>query len=552
MLSSHIFKFTLAPDRNRENRHQLNLWRAACVVFLLCVATAIVAPAQTFTLLATFEGANGDQPSSLVQGTDGNLYGTTYVGGDPCNNWAGCGTVFKLDPAAGITMLYSFTFPSDWPNGTYPAGPLVLATDGNFYGMTGTIGWQGTVFKIAPGETLTTLYTFCSLPNCYDGAAPDAGLIQGSDGNFYGVTYRGGTGQQLCFMGGVGSGTCGVVFKITPTGKLTTLYSFCSQANCTDGGGPSAALVQATDGNFYGTTNLGGNGCYAYGCGGTLFKITPTGVLTTLHTFCAEPNCADGGGPSAALVQATDGNLYGATGGGGAFGAGTLFKITPTGKLTTLYSFCAQSNCPDGTSPTGLFQATDGKFYGTAVMGGGAPDCPGYPTYSCGTAFNLDTGLPPFVSFVRSFGKVGYTVQILGQGFTGTTSVSFHGTPATFTIKSDTSLTATVPAGASTGFVTVTTPSNTLKSNKIFRVKPQIFSISPTSGPVGTGVVITGESLSRTQAVAVGWDYTFASFTVDSDTQITAIIPAGAVGGPITVFTSGGWEPSPTKFDVTP
>src|ERR1017187_7371382 len=208
-----------------------------------------------------------------------------------------------------------------------------------------------------PAQTLTTLYSFCSLGfPCTDGEVPFAGLVQATNGDLYGTAYFGGPN------GG------GAVFKITPGGTLTTLYSFCSQSNCTDGAVPMAGLVQAANGNFYGTTESGGraNGRY-----GTVFKITPTGTLTTLHRF----NGTDGASPHAGLVQAADGNLYGTASSGGATGGGTVFKITPTGELTTLYSFCSQTNCTDGGQPlAGLVQDTNGDFYGTTYGGGGGPD----------------------------------------------------------------------------------------------------------------------------------------------------------------------------------
>ena len=148
-----------------------------------------------------------------------------------------------------------------------------------------------------------------------DGAFP-YGLVQATDGNLYGTTNVGAAQDY------------GTVFKMTPSGKLTTLHTFCSQSNCTDGARPAAGLVQATDGNLYGTTYEGGANDY-----GTVFKMTPSGKLTTLHSFCSESNCTDGASPTAGLVQATDGNLYGTTDGGGANGFGTVFKITPSGKL---------------------------------------------------------------------------------------------------------------------------------------------------------------------------------------------------------------------------
>ena len=213
-------------------------------------------------------------------------------------------------------------------------------------------------------QTLTTLYSFCTQMYCPDGAEPVAAPIQASDGNLYGTTQ----GSILCNYG------CGSVFRITPNGDFTTLYTFCSQSHCADGANPTAALLQATDGNLYGTTLIGGtqSGSCNFGSGGcgTIFKITPSGALTTLYTFCPHQNCLDGNLPTAALVQASDGNFYGTTFEGGAFGAGTIFKVTTTGTLTTLYSFCAQQNCPDGREPGTLIQATDGNFYGTTFEGG--------------------------------------------------------------------------------------------------------------------------------------------------------------------------------------
>ena len=163
----------------------------------------------------------------------------------------------------------------------------------------------------------------------------------------------------------------------------------------------------------------------------------------------------------------------------------------------------------------------------------------------------MSMGLGPFVSFVgpQFSGKVGKTIEILGQGFTGTTKVSFHGIAATFAVVSDTYLTATVPAGATTGSVTVTTPGGTLTSNRVFRVTPAILSFSPTSGPVGTSVTITGTSFTGTKKVTFGGVATTFS---NSDTQITAPVPTGAKTGKIQVTTPGGTATSPAVFTVTP
>jgi large repetitive protein len=215
--------------------------------------------------------------------------------------------------------------------------------------------------------------------------------------------------------------------------------------------------------------------------------------------------------------------------------------VSPKGTLTTLYSFCSQANCTDGSGPGGLIQASDGNFYGVTGSGG---------ANNAGTVFSLSMGLAPFVSFIQGSGIVGATAQILGQGFTGTTSVSFNGTPAVFKASSDTFLVARVPAGATTGPVTVTTSSGTLTSNVSFRVMPQVLSFSPPSGPVGTNVVITGAGLTGT--TLVGFAGVTTTFTVNSDTQITATVPAGAQTGLIAVHTAGGNAHSATSLDVTP
>src|ERR1039458_1471192 len=204
--------------------------------------------------------------------------------------------------------------------------------------------------------TLTTIHRFCSQSGCPDGAGPYAGLVQATNGGLYGTTYGGGTNSE------------GTIFKITPGGTLTTLYSFCSQTNCTDGYGPYAGLVQAANGDLYGTTSNGG----ANGNSGTVFKITPGGTLTTLYRFvCSQSGCPDGVDPTAGLVQAANGDLYGTTYGGGTNGDyGTVFKITPGGTLTTLYSFCSRSGCTDGQNPSGLVQAANGDLYGTTAGAG--------------------------------------------------------------------------------------------------------------------------------------------------------------------------------------
>jgi uncharacterized repeat protein (TIGR03803 family) len=320
---------------------------------------------------------------------------------------------------------------------------------------------------------------------------------------------------------------------MTPAGTLTTLYSFCSKSLCTDGSYPYAGLVQGTDGNFYGTTETGG----AHINYGTVYKVTPSGTLTTLYSFCGCNPSTPGQIPLAALIQATDGNFYGTTYNG--YGVyGTVFKITSGGTLTTLHSF----DYTDGASLYGgLVQATNGTFYGATNNGG---------AYSDGTVFSLSVGLGPFVETLPTFGKEGATIIILGTNLTGATKVSFNGTAAKFMVVSDTEMHATVPPGAKTGTLEVTTPEGTLKSNLIFRVIPQITSFTPASGAVGTSVTITGRELTQTTEVTFGGGK--ATFKVESASEVTADVPDGAKTGKIAITTPGGAVTSSGTFTVTP
>ena len=275
-------------------------------------------PSGTVTGLHSFaappDGANPWPP--LVQASDGNLYGTTYGGGS-----SGVGTVFRITLSGTLTILHNFT----GPDGGLPYGGLVQATDGNLYGTASSNGAHGygTVFKITLAGALTTLHSF----NSSDGSSPTGTLVQASDGNFYGTTNSGGAGNY------------GTVFKMTSSGTLTTLYSFCHQSFCPDGSFPYAGLVQASDGNFYGTTWQGGN--FSQGTTwGTVFAITPSGSLSTLYSFCAQANCTDGGDPYAGLIQATDGKLYGVTKLGGTTNYGTAFSLP----LPTFYTLSVSKN----------------------------------------------------------------------------------------------------------------------------------------------------------------------------------------------------------------
>jgi uncharacterized repeat protein (TIGR03803 family) len=278
-------------------------------------------------------------------------------------------------------------------------------------------------------------------------------------------------------------------------------------------------LIQGYDGDFYGIASEGGSAG-----AGLLFKITSGGKLAIVDDF-AGTDCSDAVG---GVVQATDGNFYGTC------VSGLIFRVTPAGAFTNLAGI-------GGSPQTAMIQHTNGILYGDNAIGGSADR---------GYFFSMNVGLAPFVTFLPAARSVGSVVETLGEGFTGATSVSFNGTPAVFTAESDTYLTATVPAGATTGSITVAEPGGTLTSNKIFRVIPQAFSISPTSGPSGTTVVITGDSFTGATEVVFACGEK-AIFTVDSDTQITATVPAAAMTGAISVVTPGGNVGSPI-FTVTP
>jgi uncharacterized repeat protein (TIGR03803 family) len=443
---------------------------SSAMTIILMLATAISSPAQ-FTTLVNFTGPNGDAPfqENLVQGVDGNLYGTTTYGGTGSS-----GIIFKMTPGGTLTTIHNF---ANTPDGANPYTGLVLGTNGKFYGTTaegGTSG-LGTVFSVTTAGVVTILHSFSGT----DGEIPYGDLIQGVDGAFYGTTQ---------FGGDIGSGY-GTVFKITASGTFTSLHSF---DNTTDGYEPFAGLTLASTGEFYGTT-AGGPGADF----GTVFKISSNGAYTLLHTFVD----TDGWEPEGVLMQATSGKIYGTTVRGGADGLGEVFTITTAGAFTLLHSFATVT---EGYEPVaGLIQASDGNFYGTTFGGGtfgegnifemnsaGTPttlhsfsggdggadgDQPsgglvqhtsgvlfgttgGVGFDSVGTIFSLNQGLAAFVKAVPGFGKVGTTVTILGTNIGSATEVTFGSVTATITANTATSITTKVPSGAKTGKVKVFSP----------------------------------------------------------------------------------------------
>jgi len=471
----------------------------ACPVIAIVTFMTPLATAQTLTTLYSFGPPDGVWPlAGLVQGTDGSFYGTTSNGGAQ-----EAGTVFRISRDGELKTLYNFCQDQHCSSGEYPKAALVQAGDGDFYGTASAGGVpynnvsNGTVFKITPNGQFTLLHTFCSLNGgCPDGALPLAPLVQAGNGDFYGTTSGGGSYDGYTCNGDLG---CGTVFKMTPRGVLTTLHEFCVDTSCPDGHTPYDGLLQGSDGVFYGTTLYGG-----VNNSGTVFEITPDEQLTTVSSFagCYSTTCANGAGPESGLTEAANGGLYGATTEGGPFGAGIVFKmtagerttvaapaagaplsalvegtdgnlygssgdtlirITPEGAVTTLYTFCTQTGCPDGAVPEGsLIQATDGAFYGATFQGG---------VNNYGTIFRLSVGLDPFVLTRPTYGEAGTSVEILGTDLAGASSVTFNGKSGAFTVLQPSLIITTVPPGATTGTVRVATPRGTLSSNVTFRVR---------------------------------------------------------------------------------
>ncbi len=289
-------------------------------------------------------GSDGGLPQGpVVQAPDGTIYGAADVGGANSS-----GVIYSVAANSGTgtgqeTPIYPFAGASD---GCQPQSSLIFDNAGNLYGTTacGGANGHGAVFKYNPGSgVLTSLHAFCAQANCPDGDAPHAGLVQGSDGNFYGTA------------GGGNASANGIIYRLSTSGTYTLLYTFCAAAGCADGAAPQGPLVENSDGNFYGVTAQGG----AFGHG-TVFRLTPGGALTTLYSFTG---AADGSAPLGALVVGSDGNLYGATELGGSEGFGTVYRISPTGSFTSLHSFTDSNG--DANPNNGLVQASDGNFYGT-------------------------------------------------------------------------------------------------------------------------------------------------------------------------------------------
>lgn len=456
----------------RFSRRWMNQIASSFSVFVFVLLAFQTSPAQVITDILDFNGTNGAEPfyGNLAQGRDGKLYGTTYLGGANQD-----GTVYRLNPANNFySILHSF----DGTDGSNPGAGLTLASDGNFYGTTegGGSNQLGVLYKINPNGTYTVLHNF---EGGSDGSYPFGPPIEASDGNLYGVTsgfnseaptlyqytrsgvynvlfnFDSATTGSIAYgliqgsdnllyvtseMGGPNN--CGTITKFTLTGTVKAVHSF----NCKNGGKfPYATLIQATDGNYYGTTQAGGS--YQ----GVVYRINASNFGENVIVDFS----ADGAWEAIpGLVQASDGNLYGVTFGGQ--GGTHLYSWSLTAGYTDLGAFPISAEASQG-----LVQNTNGVFYGTSEI---------YGLDNFGYIYSADLGLSPFITFVRAQGKVDSVAQILGNGLTGTASVTFNGIPATFTVVSDTYLTATVPTGATSGPVVVSTSTGTLTSNKNFKV----------------------------------------------------------------------------------
>jgi uncharacterized repeat protein (TIGR03803 family) len=487
----------------------------ACLYSLLCAAAAIALPAQTYTTLYNFNYYTGAAwpDGGLVQASDGLLYGTTYDGAYS-NQTSDGGTIFKMTTSGELITLENFCTPSACPAFYGPMAAPIEANDGHLYGTTfgdptstGQGLSPGGVYEITSAG-LKPLHNFCTQTGCPDGLKPLGPLIQAFNGDLYGTTEFGGSGtigfSAYCTPEYVGAG-CGTVFKITLTGEFTKLYTFClAGGTCADGSSPNGGLVETPNGDLYGTTIGGGNND-----AGTVFKFTPGGTLTTLYAFCTKSGCPDGVNPSA-LVRGPDGNLYGTTYLGGTGGLGTVFKITPDGTLTTVYSFCAEGGkCQDGANPvTALFVDSDGNLCGSTAAGG---------PMGLGTIFEINPD-----------GELG---TLYGAGVT------------TLMQHTDGDFYGTTSAGGTYGFGTV------------FRLSaglPAFVNTIPTAGRVGASVKILGDDLA--QAVSVIFNGTpAASIEVISNSEIVATVPAGASSGEVLVGLPGGIDiRSHVPFEVLP
>ena len=420
--------------------------------------------------VGTFNSPAGHPIATLIQGTDGYFYGTTAGGADSTGTPNSTGIIYQLiadGPRAGaVTTLYNFTaVDASFRNsdGDNLHGSLVQGTDGNFYGtaLQGGVNGSGTIFKFTPDGTFTTLHSFGAYDSNTkinsDGAAPQGGLIQGRNGDFYGTTVYG------------GSSGFGTIFEMTPSGQLTTLFSY----NGTNGAYPSEALLQAADGNLYCTTYAGDSTN-----NGTIIQLTPARIVTVLYNFSGTDGAA-----ANTLIQANDGNFYG-TAGGGATGQGIFFRLTPAGKLTTLHNF----NGADGDGPLQIIQASDGNFYGTTAGGGDFGGGVVFEVTSTGAVTVLD-------SFSNADGRIQHPESGLIQGSDGNLFGTTYGADGLYEVY----------AGL---------PSAVEFDSSIYSVNEFAGTASIRVNRIGGSEAITVHYATDDESAVAGTDYTAASGTL--------------------------------------
>jgi uncharacterized repeat protein (TIGR03803 family) len=542
-----------------SNRARFALALIAAIVAIAASAIPSHAQIPSPTLAYTFQGGTTDVYfpwGPLAQGRDGNLYGTGQ--GRGANNVGG---VFKITPAGVETLVASF--PGTWTNCGFG---LTLAMDGNFYGAC-TIGGAnnaGFIYRVTPAGVLTDIYDF--LNRTTDACCPLGALVLGANGDLYGTT------------GDLSASSAQVAFSVSTAGVYKTLYTFA------DGNSIPSVLTAGGDGNFYGT-EADADG---FGNVGGVFRISSTGAFKLLYGFVSSTEVYY---PSSGVVRDSNGKLYGTTAFPSGTGNGALYDVTTGGKVTDIYNFPSTLNFDE--SANNMMQASNGNLYGASYNGGtgaegglyeltsanvfssysfategnmgGGPEAPlmqatsgiiygsnsGGNAVTGGTLFELNIGAAPFISLVTPVysGKEASTVGILGQGFSSASVVEFGGTRATTTeLTGTTYILATVPTGALTGDITVTTGSTKLSTTASYKITPTYKSFTPPSGPVGTVVTFNGTGLTQTTKVTI--DKISASFTVVSDSEITATVPAGAATGKIVVTTKGGSVTSSKSFTV--
>jgi uncharacterized repeat protein (TIGR03803 family) len=469
------------------------------------------------SVISSFSSTYSNCFSGLTIGSDGNFYGTCF------STPGGNGAIFKLTPSGGFTDVHEFT---GTDGDTEPLYAPIQATDGNYYGTTGYYPFScGNIYQLSSAGVYKNLHTF-SGSDC----GPASNLIQASDGNLYGTLYA-------CSINSTG----GCVYKISTAGVFKEIYGFTSPA----GYNPCTGVIQGKDGNLYGATNEG-----AANNSGSIYKLTTAGVYADLHDFneATDASCVDNAGrTNVNLTQVTDGSFYGVNGAYGPDGGGSIYKLNSAKVFT---DFLFPDPPVDGDLPLStLLQNTNGKLYGTTPSGGPTACSP------CqGTFFSVATGDAAFINLepTQRTGLVGSSVGIFGQGFSSSSVVKFGGVKSTsVTLSGTTYLTAKVPVGAKTGTVTVTTGSTTLTSPQTFKVKPKIKSFTPTSGSTGTLVTINGSGLIQATTVKFG-TAAATTFTVVSDSEVTADVPSGLSPGAVTIsiVTPGGTADGPTKFTV--